>query len=139
MEVASCVGAPVIIVPNEWGNPVVGFGKEIMEIGSSAVLVVENYLTGEDVVCGGVRMDYSRQKLEALLKLDPYERWAVLAVNTVGHENYDKPKSGKAWGKEQIIDKLESSGFFNRVREFLVEKNADDNTPGGTMVKKVKP
>lgn len=118
MLLASQIGRPVIVVPNEWDNPVIGFGDSIMEVGSSQVLVVENYLTMEKVVCGGVRMDFSMQRLEVALALDPYQLWAITAHNSVGHHDFDKPKSGVRWDRHQIIAALHQHGFFNRWQAF---------------------
>ena len=118
-ELSRCINAPVIIVPNEWDNPVIGFGASIMEVGSSSVLVVKNYLSMEEVVCGGVRMDFSLQRLEVALTLDPYQLWAITAHNSVGHSDFDKPKSGQRWSREKILSTLTENGFFKRWEKFL--------------------
>ena len=118
MLLASQIGRPVIVVPNEWDNPVIGFGDSIMEVGSSQVLVVKNYLSMEKVVCGGVRMDFSMQRLEVALALNPYQLWAITAHNSVGHHDFDKPKSGERWDRERILEALHRNGFFERWAAF---------------------
>lgn len=123
-ELADQVGRPVIVVPNEWDNPVIGFGHSIMEVGSSQVLVVEDYLTMEQVWCGGVRMDFSEQRLEVALTLDPYQLWAITAHNCGGHEDFHKPRSGQRWGRQRIMDTLEKNGFFERWRAFKERERA---------------
>lgn len=62
-----------------------------MEVGSSSLLVVKNYLSMERVVCGGVRMDFSLQRLEVVLSLDPYQLWAITAHNAVGYSDMNTP------------------------------------------------
>lgn len=119
------VGTPLIVVPNEWSNPVIGFGKEIINIGMSPVLVIDNYLTGKEVICGGVMMAFSRQKLDVILRLDPYELWAITAHNTVGCEEFTKPKSEERWEPQAILDKLEESGFFERFDSFMKKEERD--------------
>ena len=118
IELEGCVDHPVIIVPNEWDNPVVGFGKSIVSVGRSNVLLVHNYISNEEVICGGVRMDFSEQRLDICLSLDPYQLWAITAHNSVGNEDFDKPKSGERWAKEKIMQVLEDNGFFTRWNEF---------------------
>lgn len=127
IELEAYIGTPVIIVPNEWDNPVIGFGKSIAAIGSSAILVVQNYLTMQDTWCGGVRMDFSEQRLEIALSLDPYQLWAITAHNAVGHENFDKPKSGQRWGRQRILDALTANGFFQRWEDFKAQQSAQRN------------
>lgn len=121
VELEGCIDRPVIIVPNEWDNPVVGFGKSIMSVGCSQVLVVHNYLSMDDVICGGVRMDFSEQRLDVCLSLDPYQLWAITAHNSVGNEDFNKPKSGERWPKEKVMQALEDNGFFTRWQAFKAQ------------------
>jgi hypothetical protein len=113
-ELLLLLSRPLIIVPNEWCNPVIGFGKDVVPVGQSNVLVVQDYLSMEDVICEGVRMDFSDQRLEIVLTLDPYQLWAITAHNSVGNENFNKPKSGVRWTREIILQALENNGFFER-------------------------
>lgn len=53
-------------------------------------------------------------ELDVVLTLDPYQLWAITAHNAVGNEDFDKPKSGERWSKEQITSRLHESGFFQR-------------------------
>lgn len=124
-ELAWHLNKPVIVVPNEWANPVVGFGKTIVPVGRSNVLVVENYITQEEVWCGGVRLDFSKQRLDICLTLDPYQLWAITAHNAVGFEDFNKPKSGERWSKERILAALESNGFFRRWQAFKANQSQD--------------
>lgn len=112
------VGTPLIRVPNEWDNPVIGFGRRIDMIGNSPILVIHDYISNTDTIGGGVCFDFSEQKLEILLRLDPFEAWAFLAHNNVGHHNYDKNRTGVRDSADDILKKLRYNGFFDRWEEF---------------------
>lgn len=124
-EMMARVGAPVIVVPNEWDNPIIGFGHDLMPVGGATVLVVKNYVSNSLVWCGGVTMDFSEQRLEVVLNLDPFQLWAITAHNAVGHEDFIKPKSGTRWERQAILDALERHGFFERWRDFKAQRQAN--------------
>lgn len=125
VEMDMLLGAPLIIAPNEWCNPVVGFGKSIQMVGNSPMLIVENYLsdTVTDTWCGGVKMSFSDQRLDIALSLDPYQLWAITAHNAHGYGDFDKPKSGVRWDKEKCMEVLKDNGFFERWNAFKKDNN----------------
>lgn len=112
------VGRPLIRIPNEWDNPVIGFGHSVEMMGNSPMLVVHDYVGNRRTVGGGVCFDFSEQKLDVLLRLDPFEAWAFLAHNSVGHDNFDKIRTGQRDSAEDILTKLRYNGFFERWEEF---------------------
>lgn len=116
------VGTPLIRIPNEWDNPVIGFGQRIEMIGNSPVLVIHDYVSNTEKIGGGVCFDFSEQKLNILLRLDPFEAWAFLAHNHVGHHNYDKNRTGVRDSADDILKKLRCNGFFDRWEEFFHEQ-----------------
>ncbi len=116
------VGSPVIRIPNEWDNPVIGFGHRVEMMGNSPMLVVHDYVRNRQTVGGGVCFDFSEQKLDVLLRLDPFEAWAFLAHNSVGHDNFDKIRTGQRDSAEEIIEKLHLNGFFERWEKFKHEQ-----------------
>lgn len=118
LEKQQRVGSPLLVIPNEWDNPIVGFGHSVQDLGHSCLLIVTNYLTMEEVWCGGVVMGFSNQRLEAALALDPFQLWALCAHHAVGHEDVDKPKTGERWDRARILDTLERNGFFERWQAF---------------------
>jgi len=126
VEMERHIGAPVIVVPNEWDNPIIGFGKCLQQVGHSWILVIDNYVTSEEVFCGGVMMDFSDQRLEIVLALDPFQLWAITAHNSVGYEDFSKPKSCERWERQTILHALEKNGFFIRWAEFK-EKERQEN------------
>lgn len=117
-EMKAQIGAPLIRVPNEWDNPVIGFGQRVEVIGHSPVLVIRDYVRNADTMGGGVCFDFSEQKLDILLRLNPFEAWAFLAHNSVGHHNYEKNHSGVRDSADDILKKLRDNGFFTRWEEF---------------------
>lgn len=128
-SLASKIGHPVIVIPNEWTNPVIGFGHSIMTIGTSEVLVVKDYLTMEERFGGGVRLDFSEQRLEVVLSLDPYQLWAITAHNTVRHEDFDKPRTGERWSRERILSELHNNGFFEQWRQYKSTASSPHEQP----------
>ena len=112
------VGTPLIRIPNEWDNPVIGFGRRIEMVGNSPILVIHDYVRNSHIMGGGVCFDFSEQKLDILLRLDPFEAWAFLAHNHVGHHNYDKNRTGVRDSADEILRKLRYNGFFERWEEF---------------------
>lgn len=120
IEMESKIGTPLIRISNEWDNPTIGFGESIMDYGHSQVLVIRDYLTNELRVGGGVCFDFSEQKMDALLRLDPFEAWALLAHNSVGHEHFDKKHTGHRDTPQDIRAMLEKNGFFERLEQFQI-------------------
>lgn len=117
-ELAAAIGTPVIVVPNEWDNPIIGFGERLEDLGHSRVLLVHNYVTNQLSWCGGSMMCFSAQRLEIVLGLDPFQLWAITARHTVGHEDFTKPKTAERWSNERILASLEAHGFFARWQAF---------------------
>lgn len=122
IEMNMQIGTPLIRVPNEWENPVIGFGQRVEVIGNSPVLVIHDYVRNTETIGGGVCFDFSEQKLDILLRLNPFEAWAFLAHNSVGHHNYEKNRSGVRDNAADILKKLHDNGFFARWEEFKREQ-----------------
>lgn len=120
------VGKPIIVVSNEWSNPIIGFGKEVQLVSKAQtpILVVEDVLSGEDRLCMGIIMDFSMQKLDVVLMLDPYQLWAIVAHNAVGNEDFEKIKSGVRWSRHEIMSRLHENGFFQRWERFQNVQNS---------------
>lgn len=120
IQMQSQIGTPLIRIPNEWANPTIGFGESIMDYGHSQVLVIRDYVSNELRVGGGICFDFSEQKMEALLRLDPFEAWALMAHNNVGHEHFDKKHTGHRNTAQEIRAMLEQNGFFERWKQFQI-------------------
>lgn len=124
------IGHPVIVVTNEWGNPIVGIAKRIeyMTKAQNPVLVYENFLSEEkeEVICGGVSMFFSDQRLNTALTLNPFELWAICATNSHGHGDFDKPKREERWSKERCHEVLHKNGFFEYWEKFKAAEKQKD-------------
>lgn len=113
--------APIIVVPNEWSNPIVGFAKKIeVKASNNYVLLIDNYLSEpiQEVISNGIPMHYSAQRLEVVLSLDPYQLFAIAGHEYHGRGNFDRPKLGVRWDKERCMEVLKSNDFFERLEKF---------------------
>lgn len=130
------VGTPVICISNEWEDPVIGFVSHIEYItkARNPVPVVMDYLSGQELMVMGVVYDFTRQRLDAFLKLAPYERWVM--VRRYGFHHYGKdltieellemsmnPKP--LLTAEQVHDKLIGSDFYDRHVKFIENLEKD--------------
>lgn len=84
------VGSKVIVISNEWENLVVGTVTGYVMNNSDIPAVFDN-ISGKELICCGVMHRFSNEKLKALCKLNPYERWNVVAVQS-GMISSEKPK-----------------------------------------------
>ena len=116
------IDKPVMCFSNEFSDPVVGFGKKIISItqAEQPMLVIKNYLTGEEVFCFGQLFHYHEELFKQMMTMD---RKALLAlVYHVTHcDSYvsfsDKETKTKNSMKtyEEIRSELERSGFYKRL------------------------
>lgn len=127
------VGTPVICISNEWEDPVIGFVSHIEYItkARNPVPVVMDYLSGQELMVMGAVYDFTRQRLDAFMRLNPYERWSM--VQKMGFEHHGKDLSiedllemsmnpKKILTEEEVYDKLIESGFLARVEKFMAEQ-----------------
>jgi hypothetical protein len=114
------LNAPLIVILNEWDNPIIGFGERVEAFGQqgSPMLAIKDYLTMKAVYCGGVKLPYSRQRLDALLTLNPFDLCSLVYTQH-GYGDFNKNKSGERWSNEKILSTLETNGFFEKANEFL--------------------
>lgn len=120
------VGSPVIVFGNEWDDLAVGFvvGVEYITKAQCPAFVIKNYITGETAVTFGTVVDYSHQRFHALMKLSPYERWAVRTnYGNNEHTSYSYGEFMNAGKKllslAQMMNVLSTSGFFADFNEYL--------------------
>lgn len=120
VEVEMMIGKPVIYVSNEWNDPIVGFGIGTIDIGSSCVLVIKDYISGTELTVMSMAHNYSETLLNAILKLNPFETASLVYRN---HDwSYEHKKYGEYSGKESLEEKLRASGFFNDLKKYEEEK-----------------
>lgn len=119
IELDMMIGKPVISISNEWSNPVIGFGKRVEFItkASKPVLIIEDYISGEDILTLSVPFYYSEQRFIALSKLEPFEICSIIYKNSAWMEPFEKVKSGVFDGYDVILDKLKKTDFFERAEK----------------------
>lgn len=123
IELQSYIGKPVIAVPNEWDNPIIGVAKEIVFITKeqTPMLVIEDYITGKEYMPFGVVMGFTEQRFKALAKLEPFEICSIIYRNSCGLGTFDKNKSGTFSGYDALHEKLLKTDFYK-----IVEQNKED-------------
>lgn len=124
IELEMMIGKPVISISNEWNNPIIGFGKRIDFITTAKmpVLIVEDYVSGKDMMLLSTPFYFSAQRLFALSKLDPFEICSIIYKNSAWMEPFEKVKSGVFEGYDVIINRLKQTDFFERAEK---AKNAE--------------
>lgn len=113
------LGRPVIAVSNEWCNPVIGFVTKIEEVskGNNPIPVIHDYIENYEVLSMGVVRFYSDQLFDVMMRLTPFERWAVV-TDTHSHFDYTKVKRESILTRYEIQQKLTDNGFFERWRMY---------------------
>lgn len=115
IELMTYVNKPVILIPNEWQDLEIGFGVGVEYItkNNTPVLVVKSYITGEEFITFSKVFHYTTQRFNALMQLDPFERWCLMQDHD---ESFNKPrKQPILFSKKDIVDKLRLNGFFMRI------------------------
>lgn len=127
-ELERLVGAPVISVGNNWGDPCIGFGTRVIEITKALnpALIVMDYSNHlgppKEVLSMGIMMGFSEQRLDAILKLDPHERWTLLARNSApNHARYGTKVREHLSTPDELRARLQASGFQARWEQFKLD------------------
>lgn len=123
IELQSYIGKPVISVSNEWDDPIIGIGKEIVFItkANTPKLVIQDYISGKEYMPFGIVMGFTEQRFKALSKLDPFEICSLLYRNNHVFSTFEKNKSGTFSGYDSLHEKLLKTDFYK-----IVENNKED-------------
>lgn len=115
------VGMPVILITNEWENPVIGVGQSVESFGENQLFLlwIKDYLTGDLVTGTGPLMAYTPQRLNAILSLDPFQLWSLTGQLDQCCTEYDKAHSGERWTEDEILETLHISGFLRFYQDYL--------------------
>lgn len=113
-EVEQRLGTPVIVVTNEWSDPVIGFVTDATTLGAGEAPfpVVTDAVTDEPFVCFGHLVNFSESTLKALLSLNPYERWELV---TDQHIERDPKEEVSLKTFDQTMESLINCGFMSKV------------------------
>lgn len=120
-ELQELVGKKVISISNEWDNPQIGVALriELITQAQNPVLIIKDYLSNQEVMIMGKTYAYTPQRLQAVLKLNPFELCSLIYTYT---SVFDKPKTGVRQQSDVIMSKLAQSGFFALDDTLLIEK-----------------
>lgn len=127
-------GKPIIILTNEWNNPIIG---EVIDLeygnGNNPWYVCQDYISGEVCCCLSEPKAFSMQKLQILGKLNPDEICAMYFEGVSYHstfrklQSYGKENPNKFTGYEDWMENLTKNGFFERFGDFLQKKESEWN------------
>lgn len=120
-ELSLFVGQPVIIISNEWENPIIGFGHSIEFItkAQNPVLLVEDALTGDVFMTMGKPFVFTQQRFDAIMKLTPFELGSLLYSNAYFDCTFEKAKRGHRDTHEELLQKLKNVQFFEKVEQIV--------------------
>jgi hypothetical protein len=114
------VGKPFISVTNEWDNPMIGIvlDVEFVTAGLFPIAKVYDFVTNKVLLRGNTRIPFNRYNLEAILRLDPYQRWNLVTKSELPS---DKPKiNPDCFSPRDILDILEMRNFAKIIGELHV-------------------
>ena len=85
---------------------------------------VYDLLTEQEYMIAGKILIYTPARLSAILKLTPVERWMLLfQLNFKNMQDITHKENHTLLSTEQIIDKLNTSGFFEHTTYISFQKN----------------
>lgn len=79
IEIEELIGKPVIGYGNEWDDPLIGIvtRMELISLSKEPMAVVKDIINNNEVLAFCNIMPFTRQRFNAIMKLDPYERWCL--------------------------------------------------------------
>lgn len=117
------LGNPVFALLPHNENPIIGICtgvKYVRDLGelSSPVAVVKDYITGTDRTVGTGLKICTPQKLNALLNIEPEDRW-VLLDDPMSCEMFDRSLfyNQTPLSKEEIMQILTTKGFLEELKK----------------------
>lgn len=113
------IDKPIISISNEWDTPVIGFVTGITYItkANHPALLVTDYITMKEVIVTNKTFAYTKQRFEAILKLDPYELCTLFYSYDNSYNEYTGVKSGVRISNDEIKNTLTENRFFEKTNE----------------------
>ncbi len=121
------VGKPFICISNEWENPVIGIvlGVEFVSAARQPVVKIYDFISDSVKIIFGKRLPFNDYNLNAILKLDPYERWNLMTCSNL-KENKTKINTD-IFNAEEIKLILHNRKFYIVINELAEAKKALTN------------
>jgi hypothetical protein len=105
------LGQRCIFVSNEWNDPIVGRVEHI-DLSRGVTCHVFDYVHNEPQFFIGFPMHYNEQRLEALLKLNPFERYSLCHASPYYATPIVKPIHTAVLSRAEILQRLRDNGFY---------------------------
>ena len=123
-EKAEVINNRCICVSNEHSDPIVGYATRLDITMDNPFVWVYDLLTEQEYMIAGKILIYTPARLSAILKLTPVERWMLLfQQNFKNMQDITHKENHTLLSTEQIIDKLNTSGFFEHTTYISFQKN----------------
>ena len=123
-DTAEVVNYRCICVSNEHSDPIVGYATRLDITMDNPFVWVYDLLTEQEYMIAGKILIYTPARLSAILKLTPVERWMLLfQQNFKNMQDITHKENHTLLSTEQIIDKLNTSGFFEHTTYISFQKN----------------
>lgn len=123
-EKAEVINNRCICVSNEHSDPIVGYATRMDTTMDNPFVWVYDLLTEQEYMIAGKLMIYTPARLSAVLKLTPVERWMLLIQqNFKNMQDISHKENHTLLSKEQIINKLNTAGFFEHTTYISFQKN----------------
>lgn len=114
-SIRSLIGKPVLVVSNNWEDPVIGqvIGVEFITAANEPVPVVFDYITQKELICLGHVQPCTREKLPMFISMTPSQRWYMMADRASFSKFGPTENTPPLLSEHEIIEKLGKTGFMN--------------------------
>lgn len=114
-SIRSLIGKPVLVVSNNWEDPVIGqvIGVEFITAANEPVPVVFDYIRQEKFICFGHVQPCTREKLPMFISMTPSQRWYMMADRASFSKFEPTENTPPLLTEHEIIEKLGKTGFMN--------------------------
>lgn len=116
LVLSAFVDKPVICITSALENPIIGFAKSVnyIHIDSEPVLIVDDYITGNERWILGKVYEYNHSLLESICKM-PKDHLIQLMYDTFSKEYINELQLVEPiLSIREINDLLNTNGFFNK-------------------------
>jgi hypothetical protein len=115
----------VIIISNEWEDPIVGEVVRLEDFDhGEGFPVVRNAITNQQLICFGKVVPFSVEGLKALVQMSPWTRWEILTGQKIIRNPPDDPIL-KTF--DQFMEELDANGFFGVEVADMLDEFIDAN------------
>lgn len=125
-ELQKFIDQKVIVIGNNWEDPIFGYGKFVDTItqDKSPVLVLKDSITNEVLLTLGKTFLYSDSLMNTILMLNPYQRWELATGQSMTETAADRLSD--ITPPEDLVEKLKEIGYLES--NFVFEQSVKHNT-----------